>query len=144
MTTLYLDSNAFVKLFTDENPEEAAQVEVALGRTSDLASSAITHAEVCGVFARQLQQGRMSEEAYWETRQAFEQNWEQVNIVEVSAPVSKIAADVLKAHKGLQAMDALHLASALALRQSTEIKFLTFDVRLQDAAGKLMPEATYP
>ncbi|GMA15751.1 PIN domain-containing protein [Deinococcus metallilatus] len=140
MTTLYLDSNAFVKLFTDENLGEAAQVEAALEKSSDLASSAITYAEVCGVFARQLQQGRMSEEVYWTTRQAFEDNWEQVNVVEVSATVSKIAADVLKAQQGLRAMDALHLASGLALRGSTEIKFLTFDVRLQDAAGKLMPE----
>lgn len=141
MTTLYLDSNAFVKLFTDENAGEAAQVEAALEQSSDLASSAITHAEVCGVFARQLQQGRMSEETYWETRQAFEDNWQQVNIVEVSTAVSRIAADVLKAQEGLRAMDALHLASALALRQSTEIKFLTFDARLRDAAGRLMPEA---
>lgn len=141
MTTLYLDSNAFVKLFTDENMGEAAQIEAALEKSSDLASSAITYAEVCGVFARQFQQGRMSEEVYWATRQAFEDNWEQVNILEVSATVSKIAADVLKAQQGLRAMDALHLASALALRTSTAIRFLTFDVRLQDAAGKLMPEA---
>lgn len=141
MTTLYLDSNAFVKLFTDENPGEAAQVEAALEQSSDLASSAITHAEVCGVFARQFQQGRMSEEVYWETRQAFEDNWEQVNIVEVSAAVSRIAADVLKAQQGLRAMDALHLASALALRRSTPIRFLTFDTRLETAAQKLMPEA---
>lgn len=141
MTVLYLDSNAFVKLFTDENPAEAAQVEAALEKSSDLASSAITYAEVCGVFARQFQQGRISEDVYWETRQAFEDNWEQVNIVEVSAPVSRIAADVLKAQKGLRAMDALHLASALALRQATPIQFLTFDARLQTAAQGLMPEA---
>lgn len=32
-------------------------------------------------------------------------------------------------------------SSALALRGSTDTSFLTFDVRLQDAAGKLMPEA---
>ncbi|WP_281173632.1 hypothetical protein [Deinococcus frigens] len=38
-------------------------------------------------------------------------------------------------------LNALHLASALALRQSTPIKFLSFDRRLQDVAGKLMPEA---
>lgn len=142
MSVLYLDSSAFIKLYTDENPAHTQLVEEALGLIADVASSAITHAEVCGVFGRQFQDNRLSERDYRETRRAFETDWQSVDVLGVSAGVSKLAADLLKAHKTLHAMDALHLASALALRQYTPIKFLTFDKRLEEVAGKLMPEAT--
>lgn len=141
MPVLYLDSSAFIKLYTDENPAQTVQVEQAMSSSSDLASSAIAHAEVCGAFGRQFQQGRLSEEAYWQTRQAFETDWQTAAALAITQAVSSVAADLLKAQPGLRAMDALHLASALALRQSTPIRFLSFDVRLNTAARALMPDA---
>ena len=143
MTVLYLDSSAFIKLYTDENPAQALQVEQAIGATHELASSAIAHAEVCGAFGRQVQQGRLSEADYWHTRGAFENDWQMVTALPVTPEVSSLAADLLKAQPGLRAMDALHLASALALRQSVPIRFLSFDKRLNEAAEKLMPETVF-
>lgn len=140
MTVLYLDSNAVAKLYlSDEEGQE--RVLAALDRHQTVATCAITYAEVTGLIARALHDVRITEEQYAETVASFAEEWNSVTVLDVSTPLSQMAAMLMKAHKGLRAMDALHLASALALRASTEIKFLSFDARLQDAAGKLMPEA---
>lgn len=143
MTVLYLDSNAFAKLYLDEDAAGQARVLALLERYERVASNAITYAEVGGVFARYFHEGKLSENQYTDRMQRFSDDWESVNLLEVIPSLSVSAAQLMKAHQGLRAMDALHLASALALRTSTEIKFLTFDASLQDVAGKLMPEAIY-
>jgi len=137
---LYLDSNAVAKIYlTDERDREV--VFTALEAHETVATCAVTYAEVAGLLARALHDGRLTEEEYQQALTAFAREWELLELREVTLTLSQIAAQVMKAQPGLRAMDALHLASALALRGSTAIKFLTFDARLQDAAGKLLPEA---
>lgn len=140
MTVLYLDANAIAKLYlSDEEGQE--RVFAALDQYQTVATCSITYAEVTGLIARALHDARLNEEQYAEAVASFAEEWRSVKVLDVSTPLSQVAAMLMKAHKGLRAMDALHLASALALRGGTEIKFLTFDTRLQDAAGRLMPEA---
>jgi predicted nucleic acid-binding protein len=139
-TTLYLDSNAIAKLYlTDE--EGQATVYDALDHHEVVATCAITYAEVTGLMARAFHDGRLSEDGYREAATSFAEEWKTVKVYDVSTAVSQVAALLMKSQPGLRAMDALHLASALAVRQATPIKFLSFDRRLQDAAGKLMPDA---
>ena len=139
MTVLYLDANAIAKLYlSDEGGQE--RVFAALDQYPTVATCAITYAEVTGLMARALHDARLSEEQYAEAIASFAEEWASVQVLDVSTPLSQVAALLMKAQRGLRALDALHLASALALRGSTEIKFLTFDTRLQEAAGKLMPE----
>ncbi len=139
MTVLYLDANAIAKLYlSDEEGQDKVFRE--LDQHQTVATCAITYAEVTGLFARAFHDGRLTEEHYAEAVTSFTEEWESVKVLDVSTPLSQVAAMLMKAHQGLRAMDALHLASALALRQSTPIQFLTFDTRLQAAAQKLMPE----
>lgn len=140
MTVLYLDANAVAKIYLlDEEGQD--RVFRRLDQHQTMATCAITYAEVTGLFARAFHNGRLSEEQYTEAVASFTEEWNSVQILDVSTPLSQVAAMLMKAHQGLRAMDALHLASALALRQSMPIEFLTFDARLQTAAQKLMPEA---
>lgn len=138
---LYLDSNAFAKLYLDEDNREQEQVMAALEQCERVSCAAITYAEVGGVLARLLSAGMLSEADYTDKLDRFTQDWETVNLIDLFPAISVQAVQIMKAQAGLRAMDALHLASALALRQATPIKFLSFDKRLQDAAHKLMPDA---
>lgn len=141
MTFLYLDSNAFAKLYLDEDMVQQAQIITLLEQFGRVAANAITYAEVSSVFARYFHEGKLDEAQYADRMRRFSEDWETVNVLETVPEILVRAAQLMKAHKGLRAMDALHLASALALRQSVGLKFLSFDTRLQDAAQKLMPEA---
>lgn len=140
MTALYVDANAIARLYlSDEIGQDA--VFTALDEHDVIATSAITYAEVTGLLARAFHDGRIEGEQYDEMAAAFTQDWSTVKVQGVSTPLSQVAAQLMKAQRGLRAMDALHLASALTLRQSTALRFLTFDTRLEQAARNLMPDA---
>lgn len=141
MTVLYLDANALAKLYLNETGRE--RVVRAVEATPQVVVSAIGYAEVRGVFARRLQEGTFSEDEHAEAVNAFHADWETVSVIDVSRSVSRLAGDVLKAHRAarLRAMDALHLAVALETRRAVPLRFLTFDADLERVARALMPDA---
>ncbi|MFC6591992.1 type II toxin-antitoxin system VapC family toxin [Deinococcus lacus] len=140
MTVLYLDSNAIAKIYlTDERDRDT--VFNLLDEYATAATCAITYAEVAGLLARALHAERLTEEDYAGAMTSFAQEWELLEVKEVNLQLSQIAAQVMKAQPHLRAMDALHLAAALIVRQSVPLRFVTFDQRLEDAARQLMPEA---
>lgn len=141
MTVLYLDSNALAKLYLDEDNTEQEQVIDLLGQYPKVATCITAYAEVTGIFARLFHGGVLDGADYTDKLERFAADWETVIVLEVSQDVSVCAAQVMKAQRGLRAMDALHLAAALALRQSVSLRFVTFDARLEAAVQKLMPEA---
>lgn len=137
---LYLDSNAIAKIYlTDEQGREA--VFAALETCPTIATCAITYAEVMGLLARAFHDRRLSETEYNAAASAFAQEWSLLEVQDVTFLLSQLAGQLMKAQPGLRAMDALHLAAGLALRQSVALRFLTFDTRLENAVRKLMPEA---
>lgn len=141
MTVLYLDSNALAKLYLDEDNAEQQKVIDLLGEYPKVATCIIAYAEVSGIFARLFHEGVLDEADYTDKLERFSNDWETVIVLDVTPEVNTRAAQVMKAQRGLRAMDALHLASALALRQSVSLRFVTFDARLEEAAKKLMAEA---
>lgn len=140
MPLLYLDSNALAKLYLDEKTGKDLVLEL-VEEYGDVACCAIGYAEVGATIARYFHEGKLDEEAYAEAMANFSADWQTVKVQQVTPELLQVAAMLAKAHKGLRAMDALHLASALALRQSVSLRFVTFDARLEEAAKKLMAEA---
>lgn len=138
-TVVYLDANAFAKLYLDEETGQEIVLQL-VDQYGKVACCAITYAEVSAVFARYFHEGKLDEAAYSEVMEAFQADWQTVKVYDVDITLSRVAALLTKAHKTLRAMDALHLASALALRQFVPIKFLTFDARLKAVAQNVMPE----
>jgi uncharacterized protein len=141
LSVAYLDSSALAKLYLDEDPTEQQQVIDLVERCGQVASCAIAYAEVSGVFARYFHEGKLTQGDYDEKLARFSADWETVSAVSIAPELSALAAQLMKSQRGLRAMDALHLASALRVRAEGDLQFLTFDNHLRHSAQAVMPEA---
>jgi len=132
---LYLDTSAVVKLYVEEvmSPE----VVVAVEEAEAVATSLIAYAEARAAFARARREARLSAQAYRALVKEFIEDWSRFVVVEVTDRVVKHAGD-LAAHRALRGFHALHLASALTLRDrlATPVTFLAFDRELTLAAKR--------
>lgn len=141
MTVVFLDSSAFVTLYLDERMHDQALVISRVEAHGRVAACATTYAEVAGVFARHFHEGKLSEAQYRERLELFTADWNTLEIIDLSPALSGRAAQLLKAHRSLRAMDALQLSAALEARATVPLTFLTFDTDLADVARQLMPGA---
>ena len=135
--TVYIDSSALVKLYAPETGLD--RVLALMNEVGSFTTSVITYAESRGVFARLLAQGKMNETEHMATLTRFDGDWNDINHIPVSPDVYRLAGDLLVAHAGLRAMDAIQMASALKVHRTVETAFLTFDKDLLEVARKLMP-----
>lgn len=119
---LYLDSSAIVKLVAPE-PETAGLVEV-LRSDTDTISSALARVEVMRALMRAgATSDRMSRAAAV---------LERIALVPIDADILGRAADLQP--RDLRTLDAIHLATALLLRQDIA-GLVTYDARLARAAA---------
>lgn len=118
----YADSSALVKLVLSE-PESAALSRFLKGRGRTLTSRLAT-VEVSRAVVRSA--GKSPQQA-----SVLASLWERVDIAELDPRISVVAAGLEPV--GLRSLDAIHLASALAIVDELDA-FITYDVRLADAA----------
>ena len=132
---LYLDTSALVKLYVDE--PMSRELAAAVDEAEAVATSLLAYAESRAAFARARREVRLSAQAYRHIVDAFVEDWSRYIAVEVTDRLVKSAGD-LAAHRALRGYDALHLASALSLREriSSGITFLAFDRELLVAARR--------
>lgn len=123
MTGVYLDASAIVKLGTAE-PESLA-LRAWLRNRSPLLTSRISTVEV----ARAI--GRNEAGSVAAGRAAAREVFTSVALTELDAGIANRAAELGPAT--LRALDAIHLATALALGDELAA-FVTYDGRLADAA----------
>jgi predicted nucleic acid-binding protein len=121
---LYLDTSAAVKLVQREDGSDALHGWLAARPEQTLASSVILHTEVL----RATRRGRPDLLA--QARELLD----HVVLLDVSWEVCDRAG--LLDPEGMRSLDALHLASALALAEDLE-GIVTYDTRLRDAARAL-------
>jgi predicted nucleic acid-binding protein len=119
---LYLDASALVKLVAAE-PESAA-LATFLGEWEGRITSRISVVEVSRAARRQ---------AVPEVIDRAAEVLDAVAFVELDAEVAGLAGTLGPA--ALRSLDAVHLASALSVASDVE-SFVTYDVRLRDAAGR--------
>ena len=132
---LYLDTSALVKLYVDEPLSQ--EVSAAVDEAEAVATSLLAYAEARAAFARARREARFSPHAYRHIVEAFEEDWPRYITVEVTDLIVKNAGN-LAASRALRGYDALHLASALSLREraSSLMTFLAFDRELSVAAKR--------
>ena len=123
MTSVYLDASAIVKLGTAE-PESLA-LRAWLRNRSPLLTSRISTVEV----ARAI--GRNEAGSVAAGRAAAREVFTSVALTELDAGIANRAAEL--GPGTLRALDAIHLATALALGGELAA-FVTYDGRLADAA----------
>jgi len=130
---LYLDTSSLVKLYVQEKGSQAVRNQVS--EAEAVVTSHIAYAEVRAAFARKRREGEFSEEEYHGVVNDFRRDWSRYLIVNVSEAVIALAGDMAERHD-LRGFDAIHLASALALRDKMQssIAFSCFDQRLRTAA----------
>src|SRR5574338_1566061 len=131
---LYLDTSALVKLYVDE--PISGELTSAVDEAEAVATSLLAYAALRAAFARARREARLSAQAYRHVVEAFVKDWTRYIAVQVTDRLVKDAGD-LAAHRALRGYDALHLASALVLReQISSIIFLAFDRELMAAAKR--------
>ncbi len=130
---LYLDTSSLVKLYVEEEGSEEVRRQIA-GATV-VATSAIAYVEARAAFARKRREGGLSEEEYGHMSDGFGQEWGAFLAIGVSEAIVSLAGDLAERHD-LRGFDAIHLASALALRDRTQssVVFSCADGRLRAAA----------
>lgn len=112
MALVYFDSSALVKLVVQEDGTDLAST---LWDGCDAAlSSRLAHPEVCAALASAHRNRDLDAQAFASVRGDWEQFWEAVRPVELTAGVEKAAGE-LAVRRGLRGADAVHLASALAI-----------------------------
>ena len=132
---LYLVTSALVKLYVQEPLSQ--ELTAAVDEAEAVATSLLAYAEVRAAFARARREARLSPQAYRHIVDAFVEDWTCYIAVEVTDHLVKAAGE-LAAARALRGYDAMHLASALSLRDrvSSPMMFLAFDRELSVAAKR--------
>ena len=131
MAIVYFDSSAFVKLLVDEDGSDlAAQLWDA---ADAVVSSRLAYPEVQAALAAAARTGRLGASAESDAERGWADFWAATRAVELSERIAESAGDLAK-RWALRGVDAVHLASALALGKN-DIVLAAWDVRL--AAGAM-------
>jgi len=128
---LFVDTSALVKLYI----EEAGSASMAKhARTSRLAASVLAYAEIYATFGRRLREDFLTPDEHGELVGRFERDWQSVIVVAFQPALAARIPQLVGDHP-LRGADAVHLASALALRDAgLETGFAAADDRLVRAA----------
>jgi predicted nucleic acid-binding protein len=126
---VYFDTSAFLKLLLEEpGADEAA----GLWRSADLSvTGRITYTEARTALAAAVRSGRLSDEGHRITLGLLRRRWRELHVIELDAGLGEAAGDLAERH-ALRALDAVHLASALA--GGRRVVVATWDDRLAHSA----------
>ena len=113
---LYLDTSSLVKLYVEE--AASADVEDLVGSAEIAGTSLIAYAEARAAFARRLRENAFSSKDYSRLCSQFELDWENFLTIHVTREIVRMAGDLAEKHS-LRGYDAVHLASAVMLREKT-------------------------
>lgn len=131
----YLDSSALIKRYVLETgSQELADV---FADPAPIATSKVTLVEVAAALARRAREGTLTGERNATLLAALRADLAHAALVAVDDDVLDRASDLCSRH-ALRTLDALHLASALEVRNhlGPEVAFVCADRRLLTAAGE--------
>ncbi len=140
---LYVDTSALIKLYAVEEGRET--VERAVEEAEFVATSVVAYAEARSALARKAREGVFSTDEHREAVEALDEDWQTFEKPEATEGVVRAAGDLAETH-ALRGFDAVHLTSALLMREAASeqndgedvVSFLDFDASLVGAAGRPM------
>jgi predicted nucleic acid-binding protein len=130
----YFDTSALIKLYVKEPGSEA--VSTLVTETGSVATAKVAFVEVHAGLARRRRAGDLSVAGHARTCRQFEEQWRTYVRLDLRDDILVQARELVQRHP-LRSLDAIHLASALALRAALgqEVRFVAADGRLVKAAG---------
>ena len=112
---VYLDASALVKRYVVE--AESADVVALIAGAQMTGTAVLCRAEVAAALAKAVRVGLVSREAALKALGAFNADWEYLIRLHFGEPLAARAASLAWEH-GLRGYDAVHLAMALAWRET--------------------------
>jgi len=132
---LYLDTSAFVRMYINE--AQHVHILALADAASVLTTHLIAYTEMRAALARMKRMRRLDEQAHKAVRQAFETDWEGMEIIQTTEPLVRRAGDLVEGF-GLRGYDSVHLAAAESVfRHVPALTFACFDSALNAAAQAL-------
>lgn len=130
---IYLDTSSLVKLYVEE--EDSSKVADLVRSSKVIATSLIAYAEARSAFARRYRENAFTSYQYKRLVSFFNQDWDNYLIVRITKELVWLAGDLAERRR-LRGFDAIHLSSALTLRQelSAPVIFSCSDRNLQKAS----------
>lgn len=132
---VYLDTSSLVKLYVEE--DDSSSIESLVQASTLTATSLIAYAEARSAFARRFREEAFSARQYKRISSSFDKDWQDCLRVRVTEGIVMKAGNLAEKH-GLRGFDAIHLSSALALREelSSPVLFSCSDKKLQSASRR--------
>jgi len=127
----YIDSSLFLKLLFDE--PGTSQAQILWDSDPVLISSRLLRIEARATLARGKLDGRITQQKAKVVTKTFDDLWARLTVVEISEQVAESACEIAESTR-LRSLDAIHLASAMAV--SADL-FGSSDVQLCNAASEL-------
>jgi uncharacterized protein len=129
----YFDTSALIKHLVEEAGSE--RVETLIMAEPWLATSKVAYAEVHATLARKLREGALTSVAYQTIAHSFDSDWRVYLRIDLVDTLLALTRELVLRHP-LRGFDAIHLASALRLRERTgeAVQFVASDERLLIAA----------
>jgi uncharacterized protein len=126
---VYFDTSALLKLLIEEEgSDEAAELWVL---ADVVAAARLAYPESRAGLAAAVRARRLSDEGHDAALGQLRRRWRQLNIVDLDQELAEKAGDLAQRH-ALRALDAIHLASALA--GGRRVVMATWDADLSRAA----------
>jgi predicted nucleic acid-binding protein len=129
----YLDTSSLVKLYVQE--PESAEVKNLVANSSAVSTSLIAYAEARAAFARRYRERAFTKTQYKKLKDSLDKDWSQLLIIMVSKEIALSAGNLAEKHE-LRGFDAIHLASAITIKQELQspIVFSCADQKLKKAS----------
>ena len=130
---LYLHTSSLLKLYVEETGSD--EVEGSAREAASVASSLVAYAEARAALARAHRDRRLTTRTYRTLVRTFEDQWPSYTAVGVAESIVRLAGNLAEKH-ALRGFDAIHLASAMALRDNLQepVAFSAADEALMAAA----------
>ena len=138
---VYADSCVLIKRYVQETGSELVQTR--FRAEEKIFTSVLSYAEVHSALAKKTRNRELSKAGFIEAREKFEMDWKIFEVLELRTDMVLGIPELVLLHP-LKGSDAMHLATALWLRDKSllpilpgkTLVFSTADQMLAEAAGK--------
>jgi predicted nucleic acid-binding protein len=132
---IYLDTSALVKKYVIEDGTD--RIRALLKNEKRVITSKLTYAEMCASFARKHREGGIEMQHYQKAWGSFINDWGTLILVEVREELFPLIRRLTEVYP-LRGADAVHLASALLVGESTgeTLTFVASDNNLLNTAKR--------